>query len=170
MCIEYRWEWSMWQWRLLRQYNYNRFDLYNKHNNFLFKTGSLSLNEVTRRMGHVVQELLTLPEDPSSLVFNVVFCRSLFLLCCHCIVCPSQTYDSNFHKNVSRCLVSNRKKWCLTKPTLWEKNNHVSHKNTVHKIKGIPTYDVVNPDPGLGQAHKYVGVRLVNGIPNFPCW
>ena len=37
------------------------------------------------------------------------------------------------------------------------------------QVKRIPTYDAVNPDPGLGQAHKYVGLRLVNEIPSFPC-
>ena len=30
------------------------------------------------------------------------------------------------------------------------------------------TYDVGNPDPGLGQAHKYGGVKPFNGIPTFP--
>jgi len=30
------------------------------------------------------------------------------------------------------------------------------------------TYDVGNPGPDLGQAQKYGGVKLANGIPTFP--
>jgi hypothetical protein len=60
---------------------------------------------VTRRVPYVVQELLTLPADPSSLpdfsgvrvapslVFYPMFCRSLFVPLSfsfgHCVVCPS---------------------------------------------------------------------------------
>jgi hypothetical protein len=60
-------------------------------------------NRVTRRVQLVEQELLTLPELPSSphvfsgvrvsrsLVFCVMFCRSLFVLLSfvYCVVCPS---------------------------------------------------------------------------------
>ena len=32
------------------------------------------------------------------------------------------------------------------------------------------TYDVGNPSPGLGLAHKYGGVKPVYRIPTIPCW
>jgi len=35
----------------------------------------------------------------------------------------------------------------------------------LNKKRGITTYDVVNPGPGLGQALKYGGVKPINGIP-----
>jgi len=59
---------------------------------------------VTRRVSLVEQELLALPEHTCSppvvsgvhvvrsLVFCVVFCRSLFFFVGHCFVCPSTVY------------------------------------------------------------------------------
>ena len=44
---------------------------------------------------------------------------------------------------------------CYTVVGLSEQNHF--HKDT--------TYDVRNPSPGLGQARKCDGVRLVNGLP-----
>jgi hypothetical protein len=32
------------------------------------------------------------------------------------------------------------------------------------------TYDVGNPSPGLGLAHKCGGVKPVYRIPTIPCW
>ena len=38
-------------------------------------------------------------------------------------------------------------------------NNHISPELAEHK-KGTTTYDVGNSGSGLGQAHKYGGVRM----------
>ena len=38
---------------------------------------------------------------------------------------------------------------------------------TEHK-KNTTTYDVGNPDHGLGQAQKWGGAKLINGIPTLP--
>jgi hypothetical protein len=45
-------------------------------------------------------------------------------------------------------------------------NNHLSSLLTEHK-KNM-TYDVGNPDSGIGQAQKCGGVKPVNGIPTLP--
>ena len=42
-------------------------------------------------------------------------------------------------------------------------NNYLSPELTEEKKTTV--YDVGNPGPALGHAHKYVGVKLVNGIP-----
>jgi hypothetical protein len=42
-------------------------------------------------------------------------------------------------------------------------NNYLSPEPTEEKKTTV--YDVGNPGPALGHAHKYVGVKLVNGIP-----
>jgi hypothetical protein len=49
-----------------------------------------------------------------------------------------------------------------------KKNNYFSSELNSLNTKITPTYDVGNPDPGLGQAHKYGGVKPFNGIPTFP--
>jgi hypothetical protein len=41
---------------------------------------------------------------------------------------------------------------------------HLNSLNTKMTMK----YNVVNPGPALGQAHKYGGVKPVNGIPTLP--
>ena len=71
------------------------------HNSWLI-TGFVT--EVTRRVPHMEQELLTLPEHLSSppvfsgvLVFSVMFCRSLFILSSFLfwpLCCPS--FDSDY--------------------------------------------------------------------------
>jgi hypothetical protein len=45
--------------------------------------------------------------------------------------------------------------------------NKISHLNPLQTKKGggAMAYDVGNPDPGMGQAQKCGGVKLVNGIP-----
>jgi hypothetical protein len=46
-------------------------------------------------------------------------------------------------------------------------NNHLSSLlNLLNKKRETTTYDVENP--GLGQAQKCVGVKLINGIPTLP--
>jgi hypothetical protein len=42
-------------------------------------------------------------------------------------------------------------------------NNHLSSYLAEHKK--TTTYDAGKPDPGLGQAHTFVGIKPVNGIP-----
>jgi hypothetical protein len=48
-------------------------------------------------------------------------------------------------------------------------NNHLSPLlNLLKAKKNTTTYDVGNPDHGLGQAQKWGGVKLINGIPTLP--
>jgi len=49
-------------------------------------------------------------------------------------------------------------------PTISTKRTTTSHLNSLKK-KNTTAYDIGNPGPALGQAQKYVGVKLVNGIP-----
>jgi hypothetical protein len=49
-------------------------------------------------------------------------------------------------------------------PPISTKRTTTSHLNSLKKKK-TTVYDVGNQGPALGHAHKYVGVKLVNGIP-----
>jgi len=49
-----------------------------------------------------------------------------------------------------------------TKRTITLTSTYTAQKH--HDIR------VGNPGPDLGQAHKCVGVKLVNGIPTLPSW
>ena len=44
-------------------------------------------------------------------------------------------------------------------------NNHLSSYLISLNANQTTTYDVGNPGPGLGQAHKCDGVKPVNGTP-----
>ena len=48
-----------------------------------------------------------------------------------------------------------------------QQNNHLSPLNSMDKVK-IMTYDVGNPDPGIGQAQKYGSAKLINEIKTLP--
>ena len=47
--------------------------------------------------------------------------------------------------------------------------NITPHLNSLNTKKTMK-YDVVNPGPALGQAHKCGGVKPVNGVPTLPSW
>ena len=49
-----------------------------------------------------------------------------------------------------------------------KKNNYLSSELNSLNTNIPTTYDVGNPDPGLGQAHTYGGVKPFNGIPTLP--
>ena len=49
-----------------------------------------------------------------------------------------------------------------------KKNNYLSSELNSLNTNIPTTYDVGNPDPGLGQAHIYGGVKPFNGIPTLP--
>jgi hypothetical protein len=60
---------------------------------------------------------------------------------------------------------------CKNSTNINKMNNHLSlqsiitsHFNPLNRRK-TTTYNVGNADPGLGQAHKCVGVKQVNEIP-----
>ena len=61
------------------------------------------------------------------------------------------------------------KQWWLTIPTISTKWRITSHLNSLNTKKTM-TDDVVNPGPGLGQAQKGGGVKLVNGHPQLLIW
>ena len=58
------------------------------------------------------------------------------------------------------------KQWCSSIPQISIKRTITSHPNSLN-TKNTTTYHIGNPDPGLGQAQKCGGVKLVNGMPFF---
>jgi len=59
------------------------------------------------------------------------------------------------------------KQWWSIIPPISTKRKITSHLHSLN-TKKTTTYDVGNPGPGLGQAHKCGSVKLVNVIPTIP--
>ena len=48
--------------------------------------------------------------------------------------------------------------------------NKNDHSSLILIGKKTTPYDIINPDPGLGQTQKYGGVVPINGIPILQSW
>ena len=53
-------------------------------------------------------------------------------------------------------------------PPILTKQTITFHLNSLNIKRGITTYDVINSDPGVGQAQTCSGVKLVNVISTIP--
>ena len=81
--------------------------------------------------------------------------------------------DNATHEHVMDMLTQvhvwkrNFKQYWATILPISTKRTITSHHNWT---QNTTTYDVGNPGPGLGQAHKCGRVKPVNGIPILPSW
>ena len=49
-------------------------------------------------------------------------------------------------------------------------NSSIINQAKNHFSKMTMTYDIGNPEPGLGQAHICGRINLAKGIPDLPSW